>query len=84
MDRSRKKESVVKVKVPKDYSFRDEIWNVVDTCCERGLVPDCSLPYSNDRAKRDTKGKVKSTNPISLWGKLYFDLFFVSLGIIQA
>ena len=58
MDRHRKKESVVKVKVEKDYTFRDEIWEVVDTCCREGKVPNCSLPPPAPKIVRATKGKV--------------------------
>ena len=58
MDRQRKKETVVKVKVDKDYTFRDEIWDIVDACCEQGKVPDCSLPAPAPKQKRPSKGRV--------------------------
>ena len=58
VDRQRKKETVVKVKVDKDYTFRDGIWDIVDACCEQGKVPDCSLPAPAPKQKRPSKGKV--------------------------
>ena len=58
MDRSRKKESIVRIKVEKDYSFRDGVFSIVDTCCEGGMVPNCSLPESVTRPPRESKGKV--------------------------
>ena len=59
VDRSRKKECAVKVKVQKDFTFRDDIYNLVDKCCESGLVPDVALPNKGPKVKRVTKGKVK-------------------------
>jgi hypothetical protein len=59
VNRSRKKESAVKVKTPKDFSFREEIWSLVEQCCESGQVPDCRPPTTALPARRESVGKVR-------------------------
>lgn len=48
----------MKVKPPKDYTFRQEIWELVDKCCEEGQVPACRPPTHALPSKRETVGKV--------------------------
>ena len=61
----------IKVKVAKDYSFRDEIYQLVEYCCTSGQVPNCQLPSYQKKA-RETKGKVRllmiGTHSINLKG----------------
>ena len=52
----------MKVKPPKDYSFRQEIWELVDKCCEEGQVPACRPPTYVLPSKRETVGKVRPRN----------------------
>ena len=53
---------MIRVREDKDYSFRDDIWDLVDGCCEKGMVPDCSLPANTAiKGPRVTKGKVVLT-----------------------
>ena len=59
MNRSRKKESATIVKPPKDYSFREDIWNLIEQCCESGQVPACSPPTYALQARRESAGKAK-------------------------
>jgi hypothetical protein len=49
----------VKVKPPKDYTFRQKIWELVDKCCEEGQVPDCRPPTHALPSNRVTIGKVR-------------------------
>ena len=79
VDRARKKECAVKVKVEKDYSFRDKIWDLVDYCCRTGTVPDCSLPTYTKKV-RETKGKVMLLNLLLLFMRLI--LFLIPLIIL--
>ena len=46
------------MKVAKDYSFRDDIYQLVDHCCTTGQVTNCQLP-SYQKKVRETKGKVR-------------------------
>ena len=49
----------MKVKPPKDYTFRQKIWELVDQCCEEGQVPACRPPTYALPSKRETVGKVR-------------------------
>ena len=49
----------MKVKAPKDHSWRDQIFQMVDECCKTGLVPACRPPVVQHlRPARETLGKV--------------------------
>jgi len=56
VDRARRKEVAVKVRVKKDYSFRNEIWAMVNQCAETNMVPDCKPPAIAAK-QRTTVGK---------------------------
>ena len=44
VDRTGKKFSIQPVKVPKDYSWKNDIMEMIDYCCEEGVVMDITLP----------------------------------------
>ena len=64
----------MKVKVAKNYSFREKIWQMVDTCCLTGKVPDISLPCTTPRLERETKGKVNLKQKI----KYSFEILYTN------
>ena len=48
----------MKVKAPKDHSWRDEIFEMVDKSCKTGLVPACRPPVvQQPRPARETLGE---------------------------
>ena len=44
VDRTGKKFSIQPVKVAKDYSWKKDILDNIDYCCEEGVVMDITLP----------------------------------------
>jgi len=56
VDRARRKEVAVKVRVKKDYSFRNELWAMVNQCAKTNMVPDCKPPAIASKP-RTTVGK---------------------------
>ena len=49
----------MRLKVDKDFTFRDDVFSLVDKCCETGMVLDINLPDRGPKKKRETKGKVQ-------------------------